>query len=383
MPRENAQRKPNTDAQRRKRKPSLYAAVDLGTNNCRLLIAQRRGDGFAVVNSHSQIARLGEGLVATGELSEAAMDRAIDALTAIKRKLRHHKVSNVRCIATEACRKATNSDAFIRRVRDETGLTFKIIKPLEEVRLAAVGCHDLIDAEADLVMVLDIGGGSTEISFVDVSDIGDSTLKSLVHRVPIRAWASFPLGVVTLSEAFSHYSEEDAFPLMLAEAKTTFEQWTDGIALSEQMLAPEARMIGTSGTVTCLAGVHRGLSRYRRDAIDGVKLTRNDTFEVIQKLRDAGLEGREKLPTIGKERAGLMLSGCAILQAALDIWSAPELCVADRGLREGLLLSMMHRKRSDNGRNRRHRRKRAASKRGSAAEASNPVNAMEGAGHGE
>lgn len=333
----------------------MYAAVDLGTNNCRLLIAQRRGDHFVVVDSYSQIARLGEGLVTTGELSADAMDRAVKALSAIKRKLKHHKVGHVRCIATEACRKASNSDEFMARVREETGLTFKIIKPLEEVRLAAIGCHDLIDDAADLVMVLDIGGGSTEISFLDVSDIGDAPLKSLVSRVPIKAWESFPLGVVTLTEAFSEYDEVGAYPLMLAEARKTFASWDKGLALSEAMAGPGARLIGTSGTVTCLAGVQRGLSKYRRDAVDGITMSPEETFGVIGQLRDAGLKGREAMPTIGKERAGLMLSGCAILQAAFETWPASELCVADRGLREGLLLSMMHRKKPNGRRSRRRK----------------------------
>jgi len=355
MPRGNAQRRTaNGSAPRRKRKPPLYAAVDLGTNNCRLLIARRQGDGFTVIDSYSQIARLGEGLVTTGELSEGAMDRAVNALAAIRKKLRHHKVGNVRCIATEACRKASNGSAFIERVREETGLTFKIIPPLEEVRLAAVGCHDLIDDDAELVMVLDIGGGSTEISFLDVSALGESAIKSLVKRVPIKAWASFPLGVVTLTEAFSDHDEEASYPLMLAKARETLEAWTDGMAMRSAMGAPGARMIGTSGTVTCLAGVHKNLPKYRRDEVDGIKLTADDTFKVIDRLRTAGHSGREALPTIGNERAGLMLSGCAILQAALETWPVPNLCVADRGLREGLLLSMMHRPKSNA--QRRHRR---------------------------
>ncbi|MEM9669769.1 MAG: Ppx/GppA phosphatase family protein [Pseudomonadota bacterium] len=345
MPRANAQRSPNGRAQRHKNKPKLYAAVDLGTNNCRLLIARRSGDGFHVVDSHSQIARLGEGLVTTGELSPDAINRALDALKNIKRKLRHHRVGHVRCIATEACRKAKNGDAFVERVRRETGLTFKIIRPLEEVRLAAVGCHDLIDNAADLVMVLDIGGGSTEISFLDATALNGDMVKSLVERVPIKAWESFPLGVVTLTEAFDEHPENLAFPLMLEKARETFGEWSKGVMMSDAMTSENARMIGTSGTVTCLAGVHKGLSKYRRSDIDGVAMAPDEVLAVIEKLKMAGVKGRAGMPTIGRERAGLMLSGCAILQAAMEIWPAAELRVADRGLREGLLLSMMHQKR--------------------------------------
>lgn len=329
------------------RKPGngpFYAAVDLGTNNCRLLIARRTRGGFQIVDSHAQIARLGEGLAQTGRLSDAAIERAMDALSAIRAKLKARGVRHTRCIATEACRKAENGPEFIARVQKELGLTLKIIGPQEEARLAMLGCHDLIDPAARDVMVLDIGGGSTEISLLDPAAIqAASDLVALTRaRGAIRRWTSVPLGVVTLSEAFSHLDETHAYAKMLSHARETLNGWQHVEVARQAMHADGAHIIGTSGTVTCLAGVHLNLNRYKRRAVDGAWLQRTDADAAIRRLRELGPEGRARLPTIGPERAGLMLSGCAIVEAAWDLFPAPRMRVADRGLREGLLMTMMY-----------------------------------------
>ena len=338
----------------------LYAAVDLGTNNCRLLVAEPRGKTFRVVDSHSQIARLGEGLHDTGRLSDAAIERALDALKAIRTKLKLRGVGRVRCIATEACRKAENGAEFIARVHAETGLTFKIIEGKEEAWLATIGCHDLIEPDAENVLVVDIGGGSTELSLVNAKAATANGFRGILASPPIKAWTSMPLGVVTLSEAFGHLDEVAAYPEMLAHARGVISGWDALEEVKTAMAEKGAHMIGTSGTVTCLAGVHLELNRYRRDIVDGSWLNREESADAIQKLRDAGLEGRAKLPTIGAERAGLMLSGCAIIEAVWELFPAERLRVADRGLREGLLLSMMYGpKRSKSRRRTRGGKKRA------------------------
>ena len=366
MPHENDGGSPKRGRKRRTTggRP-LYAAVDLGTNNCRLLVAEPQGNGFRVVDSHSQIARLGEGLNATGQLSDASIERAMSALHKIRAKLKARGVGNVRCIATEACRKASNGDAFIARVREETGLTFKIIGPKEEARLALIGCHDLIDKSADQVVVLDVGGGSTELSWVDAKAARGVGFKGLVRRQPIKAWTSLPLGVVTLSEQFEHLSEEAAYPAMLNHAREVLRGWVAHNEIAAELIANSGHLIGTSGTVTCLAGVHMNLDRYRRDRVDGAWLARTDAVHVMQTLRDIGLEGRAKLPTIGPDRAGLMLSGCAIVEAAWELFPVERLRVADRGLREGLLLSMMHGPRKA-------RRRRGKPKRGNRPPSASP-----------
>lgn len=327
---------------RKRRRPPLYAAVDMGTNNCRLLIAARRGDNFAVLDSHSQIARLGEGLEASGRLSDASIERAMDALTKISKKLKSKKVAHVRCIATEACRRAENGPAFIQRVREETGLTFKIIGPEEEARLALIGCHNLIEPDTDRVLVIDIGGGSTELSFVDARPAHEGGLEGLLKKPPILAWRSLPVGVVTLTEAFAHLPEEEAYPQMLVHVMTQIDKWKRAPEIRAAFTNGPAHVIGTSGTVTCLTGVTMGLTKYRRDQVDGAWVTRTDMMETVRKLREAGMEKMHKFPTIGKDRAGLMLAGCAIVEGTWSLAPKGDMRIADRGLREGLLLSMMY-----------------------------------------
>lgn len=329
-------------SRRRQKKSGLYAAVDLGTNNCRLLIAEQRGTSFRIIDSHSQISRLGEGLQETGRLSEASMARTMDALGKIRQKIRQHGVFKVRCIATEACRRADNGRDFIKRVQDEIGLTFKIIDAKEEAWLATIGCHDLFDQEAKKALVLDIGGGSTELCLLNFESLKGTGLDRFLPRPPFRTWTSLPLGVVTLTEAFNHLPEEEAFPAMRAHALEVMSNWKGRIETADAMALENAHIVGTSGTVTCLAGVHLKLDKYRRDRVDGTWLSRDEAQNAINKLSDLGLEGRAKLPTIGPDRALLMPSGCAIVEAAWELFPAKRLRVADRGLREGLLLSMMY-----------------------------------------
>jgi exopolyphosphatase/guanosine-5'-triphosphate,3'-diphosphate pyrophosphatase len=337
-----ANRRGNRRGSRKGRNGPLYAAVDLGTNNCRLLVAEPWGKSFRVVDSHSQIARLGEGLHETGRLSDAAIERALDALKAIRRKLKNHGVGRVRCIATEACRQAENGPDFIRRVHEETGLTFKIINAKEEARLATIGCHDLMGDDAKTVLVIDIGGGSTELSWVNAKVAREGGSHGLVKRAPIQDWTSLPLGVVTLHERFGHLPEEEAFPAMLEYCRQVIEAWKGTERVRRAMEQEGAHLIGTSGTVTCLAGVHLKLDRYRRDKVDGSWMSREEADAAVTLLRDLGPEGRATLPTIGEERAGLMLSGCAIMQSVWDAFPGERMRVGDRGLREGLLLSMMY-----------------------------------------
>ena len=338
---------------RRDRAP-LFAAVDLGTNNCRLLIAAPRGGSFKVVDSYSQIVRLGEGLNESGRISDQAMSRAVEALGKIAAKLKARNVRHVRCVATQACRQASNGADFIRSVKQRTQLDFKIIGAEEEARLALIGCHDLIAPESNFVCVLDIGGGSTEVSFVDSSAAQAGGLPGLLRKPPIKLWTSLPIGVVTLTEAFAHFDEADAIQGMRAMAKDYVAGWSGGLDVQKAFAHSQAHLIGTSGTITCLAGVHLGLARYRRDLVDGMWVDHQDMLEVIERLRAAGPVERKNFPTIGAERAGLMLAGCAIVEAVWQLAPDARMRVADRGLREGLLLSMMnHSKR----RRRRRRRK--------------------------
>ncbi|MEL6858880.1 MAG: Ppx/GppA phosphatase family protein [Pseudomonadota bacterium] len=349
---------------RKRRKPPLYAAVDMGTNNCRLLIAARRGDTFSVVDSHSQVARLGEGLEATGRLSDASIERAMDALRKISKKLKAKKVGHVRCIATEACRRAENGAEFIERVRDETGLTFKIIGPEEEARLALIGCHNLIEPDKERVLVIDIGGGSTELSYVDAKPAHAGGLKGLLTKPPILAWRSLPVGVVTLTEAFAHLPEEEAYPAMLAHVMGHINKWKRTPEIRKAFEEGRAHVIGTSGTVTCLTGVTLGLTKYRRDKVDGAWIEQAEMMGTVNKLRETGTANMHKFPTIGTDRSALMLAGCAIVEGAWSLAPNGQMRIADRGLREGLLLSMMQ---GPKRRARKRRRKPKSADQGAAA----------------
>jgi exopolyphosphatase/guanosine-5'-triphosphate,3'-diphosphate pyrophosphatase len=320
----------------------LYAALDLGTNNCRLLIAERSASGgLRVVDSFSQIVRLGEGLARTGALSETAMGRAIDALRRCLDKVKRHEPVETRFIATQACRAASNGKAFLNQVHRQLGMRMETITPKEEAKYALLGSLDLVDASHDFALVIDIGGGSTELCWIDAKAAVGRGVQGCAQRPPILGWASFPVGVVTLAESFEDRAEgwyarmvEHVRQLLMAnDAATRF---------GPLFRAGRGQLIGNSGTVTSLAGVHLRLERYLRSAVDGVWLSREGAAEARQRLHDATPEERAAEPCIGPERADLVLAGCAILDAVWSVWPADRLRVGDRGLREGILLSMMH-----------------------------------------
>ena len=331
----------------------IYAALDLGTNNCRLLIAKPDQGSFRVLDSFSRTVRLGEGLNQTGELSDAAMQRAIDAIRICAVKMRKRSVTSARAIATQACRTARNGPAFIARVAQETGLHFDIIPPIEEARLAARGVTPLLDRNDKGALVFDIGGGSTELIWLDLREHG---------RPPkILRWGSMPLGVVTLSEKYpGRLDDPGAYEEMLAEVKGRLKTITS-LAPPGGHPAGVFHMLGTSGTVTTIAGIHLGLERYERSKVDGQWLKRDEIIRVIADLKGMGREGRAAHPCIGPERAELVIPGLAIFEAIFTLWTPPRLRVADRGLREGMLLALMEG--AEPARKQKRRRKRRGRKR--------------------
>ena len=311
-----------------------YAALDLGTNNCRLLVARPAGDGYRVVDAFSRMVRLGEGISASGRLSEAAIDRSLEALEICRNKMRNRGVTRARLIATEACRAAENGAEFRARVTEKLGLALEVIDRETEATLAATSCTPLIDPEAEGVVLFDIGGGSSELVRLDRSP--------RCERGPplprIRAWISLPHGVVTLAERHGgHNVTRDVYEAMVAEVA--------------ELIAPFARehgdslhgvhMLGTSGTVTTIAGVHLDLKRYDRNRIDGCWLEAGEIDSVLERLVAMSYEERVASPCIGADRADLVLAGCAILEAIRRAFPCPRLRVADRGLREGMLVQMM------------------------------------------
>ncbi|NVJ64776.1 MAG: Ppx/GppA family phosphatase [Flavobacteriaceae bacterium] len=318
----------------------LYAALDLGTNNCRLLVAQPEARGFRVVDAFSRIVRLGEGIDANKRLGEAAMDRAIGALAMCHNKLGEYGVLKSRLIATEACRAAENGAEFIERVQRETGLALEIVDRETEARLAVAGCTTLVDNDADGVILFDIGGGSSEIVWLDLRNRCGARGFALTRF--IRSWTSLPVGVVNLAERHGglHVTPE-IFEAMVDDVGGQLEASDFGAGLDEAIGSENFHMLGTSGTVTTLAGVQLGLKRYDRRRVDGTWLQDTQVGEMIACLRDMSYEDRIANPCIGADRADLVLAGCAILEAIRRRWSCSRLRVADRGLREGILTELM------------------------------------------
>lgn len=329
----------------------MYAALDLGTNNCRLLIAQPTRPGqFRVVDAFSRIVRLGEGLVSTGRLSDDAMDRAVEALKVCAAKLAGRPIRRMRLIATEACRAAANGEEFLARVTRETGLDLEIISRETEARLAVSGCSSLVGREARSVVLFDIGGGSSEIAVIRLNENRSNRLANHITH-----WTSLPVGVVTLSE---RHGGRDVTPAIFEAMVTEVEGLLDAFhcpPLSDQSTLDDFHLIGTSGTVTTLAGVHLDLPRYDRRKVDGLWLSDAEVTAMQTKLLAWDFAGRAANACIGPDRADLVLAGCAILEAIRRRWPARRMRVADRGLREGLLTDMM----ADDGAWRRNKIRRA------------------------
>lgn len=315
-----------------------YAAIDLGTNNCRLLIARPSGENFVVVDAFSRVVRLGEGLSQSGRLSDEAMDRALGALHICADKLRKRNVHLSRSVATEACRRAENGAEFIARVHRETGIRLNIISAQEEARLAVLGCHILLEQGEGPAMIFDIGGGSTELVLVETT--------GTVPR--ILDWQSVPWGVVSLTESVGKVADSDgareaAYAAMRRRVDEGFASFARRIADVRNHALDQngLRLLGTSGTVTTLASLHLELPQYDRRAVDGLIVPADSMRGISRWLAGLSLTERQAVPCIGRERADLVVAGCAILESILDVWPAGRLGVADRGIREGILRSLM------------------------------------------
>ena len=311
-----------------------YAALDLGTNNCRLLVARPTRDSFRVIDAFSRIIRLGEGITNSGRLSDAAIARAVEALRVCRSKMRNRGVTRTRLIATEACRSAQNGLDFLDRVRAEVGIELEIVDRETEAELAATGCTPLIDPSAGGVILFDIGGGSSELVRLDRSA---PTQYGPPHP-EIRGWVSIPMGVVTLAERHGgHQVDRAIFEAMIQEVA----MHVDRFAAEHGGGIGDLHLLGTSGTVTTIAGVYLELPRYERRRVDGCWMTDVQVSGVVERLLAMSYEQRVANPCIGAERADLVLAGCAILEAIRRAFPCPRLRVADRGLREGMLVQMM------------------------------------------
>ena len=312
---------------------TIYGALDLGTNNCRLLLARPAETGFEVVDAFSRIVRLGEGVSQTGEISQSAIERTIKALRVCSNKLKWWNVGRFRLIATEACRMAVNGAEFIEQTRAEIGLNLEVIDRETEARLAAAGASPLICGKAKTVVVFDIGGGSTEILWLNVAE----------GRYKISDWTSIPAGVVTVAEKFGGKQvNSESFAAMRAHVAELVQPFARRLRNGSENNPVPDHLLGTSGTVTTVCGIHMNLRRYDRARVDGAWILGAEVGAVTNDLLAMTYEQRASSPCVGMERADLVLAGCAILEEIRSIWPADRIRVADRGLREGILTSLMN-----------------------------------------
>ena len=325
---------------------AIYGALDLGTNNCRLLVARPSRRGFFVIDAFSRIIKLGEGVSRSGVLSEDAISRTIDALKVCSSKMARRGVTRSRLVATEACRIAKNGPDFIARVKRETGLALEIIGRETEARLAVSGCASLIDKQSDYALIFDIGGGSSEFVWLNLRTGRRSKRISIEDRLRIQdcieAWTSLPFGVVTLAERFgSNRAEGFQFEDMVSFVQAKLRPFSEANGISAKVSQSGTHLLGTSGTVTTIAGVYLGLSEYHRAKVDGCWLSTESIRDVTKRIAGMNWEQRAAQPCIGVERADLILAGCAIMEAMMRVWPVQSLRVADRGLREGILATLI------------------------------------------
>lgn len=312
--------------------PDAYGAIDIGTSSCRLLVARPSRDGFDVIDSFARNVRLGQGVISTGMLSDQAMGRVLKALGICVQKMQHHGVAEFRAVATAACRFAANRSAFVDRVERETGLRVEIIQPDEEARLAVVGCSPLLENTTDHALLFDIGGGSTQVIWLALTADGPEIID--LHSVG--------KGVVSLTEHYDrHLSAPKVYEDCVAAIANELAAFSARNGIDQAVEAGAVQMIGTSGTVTTLAGMELGLERYIRNRVDGTEMNFERITALTTFLRDLGPSQLAAQPCIGHSRADLMLAGCAILDAICRCWPVGRLRVADRGLREGILLELM------------------------------------------
>ncbi len=311
----------------------VIAAIDLGTNNCRLLVARPQGTRFRIIDSFSRIVRLGEGVAASGSLGDDAMARTIEALGVCAEKMRFRGVGRVRSVATQACRQTDNADAFIERVSAETGIHLECISADEEARLTLAGCTQLLDRRHEHALVFDVGGGSTEIMWVKQSPEAPPRILDLL---------SIPFGVVNFAERYGSGAVADGdYAAILDRVDQRLAPFDERHHISDHVARDRVRLLGTAGTVTTLAAVHLDLPRYQRSRIDGLEMDIGDARAVCRRLKEMDFEARARHPCIGRGRADLVIMGCAILEAISRRWPVPKLLIADRGVREGLLMDLL------------------------------------------
>lgn len=311
----------------------VFAAIDLGTNSCRLLVGKYDGH-LRIIDSYSKVVRLGENIQLNNELSQEAIERTLKALQICMEKVLGNRVTHLRAVTTEACRRASNSYDLLNRAKSELNLELEVITSHEEANLAISGCANMFQRNIPYVIAFDIGGGSTEVMWVK--------LKEGTPNFEVIDLISLPFGVVTLSDQFGSFATS---PQIYTQIREKVAHDLDAFAarnnIQRFMEKKQVQMVGTSGTVTTLAAIHLKLQRYDRYMIDGIYLRMENIREITQYVLNMPVKQRNLHPSIGVGRSDLVITGSAILEGICDTFEVPYIRVADRGVREGILMGLI------------------------------------------
>lgn len=305
-----------------------FAAIDLGSNTFRFLIASTSIDKPWQVDCYKgTIVRLGEGLQASGVLCAAAMQRGEKAIAEFRALLDQHHIplSHVRAVSTAAMRSAANSDEFIQRVLNRTGIQIEVISGDEEAATSLLGsCAVLDSAHAEDMLLFDIGGGSTE--FVRAKQ------GKRDHAI------SCPLGVVRLVEAHLHSDPPSAedYQCMISAA----DQHLEAVQQAWQGREAPASLVGTAGTVTTMAATLLNLYPYQSEPINNFIIHTSAFSDLRHRLLALTHAERQQITTIEPQRADLMIAGCAIIDAIFERWGHQQIITVDAGLLEGVWLKL-------------------------------------------
>lgn len=300
-------------------------SIDAGTNTFRLLIAELEGpDRFLPLHVSRDIIRLGRGFRARGMISEEAARRALSTLQGYAATLREYGAQEVRAVATSVCREASNGPAFLDRVRAETGIPLEAIVAAEEARLALKGALTVVSADGGPLLLVDIGGGSTEFVLARRDRPAD----------PI----SLPLGVVHLTEEFLRH--DPPAPAEMAALQAHLDRaLAAGLAAYRPLLGqPGLTLVGTAGTITTLAAMELGLEVYDPARVNHLRLSRAALSRLLGALTPLPARERLRIRPLEPGREDVIVAGALILAQVMEWFQVPEVVVSDGGLLEGLIL---------------------------------------------
>ena len=298
-----------------------YAAIDLGTNTCLLLVAEWDGQELHPLVREMRVVRLGENLDRTGRISSTALDRATAALTEYRDIITSSGCQEMRCVATSAFRDAPNKDELTERIRNITGLEIEEISGEEEARLVHRAVQEAFPEETGERASVDVGGGSTEIIF---------DKQGHLHEVH-----SLPLGSVRLTER--HFSHDPPAAVEVAALRDNISTVLEDSGLPTKV----ASLIGVGGTATTLAAIHLELEDYDPVKVHGRILKQRDLETILERCLALPYEQRVRLPGLHPGRADVIMAGTIILLAIMGHLQDKMIRISDRGIRWGIIAEMI------------------------------------------